>query len=236
MDLIQIILGTIIIGLLLIIVIYFIQNFEFKNTKPETFLIVGHNNSGKTGLFYKLINKPVSSTVSSIEPNFGNIRLPFSNEAAQSNYQIIDYPGYLKYENLFKNLVQDIKLKGVIFLIDSDVNSFNKSINTICKKLFRIMSITELEPDGINYLIGINKSDLFNSLPKNKIRANLETEMNKVINNELHQDHEEEINIWHEYLPFKFENLKGNVEFMPGSVLKNQLNDWQNWMDQIVVN
>lgn len=235
MDKIQITLITILLGLLLVIVIYYIQNFEFKTSKKDTFVIIGCNNSGKTLFFNKLTNNPTTSTVSSIDANYGTINLPFSQESISKPFQLIDYPGYLKYENTFKDVISDINLKGVIFMIDSDIASFNKQINLICIKLFKILTITEPMPNGIDFMIAINKSDLFNSLTVSKIKASLEAEMTKVIESEL-KNNEDDLTFWLDYLPYSFEKSNGSIDFKSGSVLKNKYVDWTNWMDERVVN
>ncbi|CAH6719558.1 signal recognition particle receptor subunit beta [[Candida] jaroonii] len=234
MDSIQIILITLILGLVSVVGIYYIQNFELKSTKKPTFLIIGNNYSGKTTWFMKLQGKK-KPTISSIEANYGEIRLPLSQDSIAKPFQIVDYPGYLKYDNLFKNLIEDINLKGVCFVIDSELNNFNKNLNLIAIKLFKILTITETYPNGKDFLFMVNKSDLFNSLPVNKIRTLLEAEMNKVIESEL-KNNEDELSFWHDLLPFKFEKLNGNMDFKSGSVLKGKTQDWENWLDEIVVN
>ncbi|EGV63800.1 hypothetical protein CANTEDRAFT_104882 [Yamadazyma tenuis ATCC 10573] len=235
MDKIQITLLSIILGLFSIIVVYYIQNFELKSTKKNTFLIIGCNNSGKTLLFNKLTQKPITSTVSSLEANYGTIHLPLSQASIGKPFQLIDYPGYLKYENVFRSLVSEINLKGVIFVVDSEISSFNKQINLICVKLFRMLTITESVPNGVDYLMAVNKTDLFNSLPISKIKSSLEAEMNKVIESEL-KNNEDDLTFWLDYMPFSFERTNGNIEFKTGSVLKDKYSDWTNWLDERVVN
>lgn len=235
MDSVQKTLITILIGLLLIILIYYIQNFESSGGKKSTFLIVGCNNSGKTLLFNKLTNKTFQSTISSMEANYGTINLPFSNESIGKPFQIIDYPGYLKYENLFKQVFEDINLTGVVFMIDSDMMNFNKQLNLIAIKMFKLLTVTERVPNGVDYLIAVNKSDLFNSLPVSKIRLLLESEMNKVIESEL-KNNEDDLAFWNDFLPFSFEKMAGNMEFKSGSVSKDNFESWKNWMDERVVN
>lgn len=235
MDKIQITLLTLLLGLLVVLALYYIQNFEGTSSKKPTFLIIGHNNSGKTSWFYKLTSNQIKPTVSSLEANYGEVKLPISNEAIQKTFQLIDYPGYLKYENLFKNLVTEINLRGVLFMIDSDLSSVNKSMNLIALKLFKILTITETFPNGIDFLFMINKSDLFNSLPISKIRDLLEQEMTKVIESEL-KNNEDELSFWHECLPFRFEKLRGNMDFRSGTVTKGKTSLWEDWIDEIVVN
>lgn len=244
MDKIQLILLSILAGLIIIVVVYYLQNFEVKTGKTSTFIIIGHNNSGKTSLYLRL-TKPEqaieaqkqkkSATVSSLEVNKGSIQLPISNESIQKNYELIDYPGYVKYDNLFNNLLSTINLKGVMFMVDSDMMSFQKNLNLTARKLFKILTVTETLPIGKDYLVMVNKVDLFNSLPVNKIKTLLQQEVNQIIEFEL-KNNEDELSFWHEYLPFSFDKLKGNVDFKTGSVMKNNISEWENWLDEKVVN
>lgn len=234
MNKIPLIILTLVVGLISVVVLYYIQHFEAKSIKKPTFLIIGHNFSGKTSLFYKLTSQTVTPTVSSINVNHGEISLPWAQPHHSKPYQLIDYPGYLKYEFLFKNLVDDINLKAVMIMIDSDLNSVNKHLNLIAIKLLRVLEITETYPNPIDYLFMVNKVDLFNSLPPNKVRTLLEKEMTKVIETKLNNN-EDDFLFSHDILPFTFDKLQGDVKFKPGSVVKNKIQEWQDWMDELVL-
>lgn len=269
MDGVQKVLLSLLLGLLLVLLIFYIQNNSFKSNKSKsktpTFLIIGSNNSGKTSLYYKLksINEEElpTSTISSLDPNDGLIQLPFSNEAIQKPFRIVDFPGHLKYTTLLKKLIlEDItldNLKGIVFVIDSSSNSINQEnkIKNITKLIFEILSQTEKLPNGIDFLFAVNKTDLFDSLPIHRIKTLLQTSMNEIIHNELNRsgtggyDDDDEIEsdkddtvrqLWSIIVPkdqsFRFEMLEGNMEFKSGSVLKNKIEDWENWFDERVVN
>lgn len=261
MDLVQQIIIAIVVGLLVALAVFYLQTTPLKKsaTSKPTFLILGINNSGKTNLLYKLlqsedeVNEKIV-TVSSIEQNSAAIPVPFSQESIAKPIQFIDYPGHMKYFNLLNELINDIgltKIKGIIFVIDSSSINFNLSLHLISKYLFNLLSITERTPGGINFLFAVNKSDLFDSLPPTKILSSLESELNKLIQNELtsidkNQDSElansETLTeFWLSVLgssenKFNFDILEGNMDFQSGSILKNKIDSWKNWIDERVVN
>ncbi|CAI5756101.1 unnamed protein product [Candida verbasci] len=278
-DLILISLITILLGFILILLIYFFQSgginaIKSSNKSPyfkPSFLILGANNSGKTLYFYNLQQNDINinQTISSIDPNFKEFILPFSNPAIGKKFQFVDYPGHLKYQNLFKNLlINDITLnniKGIIYMIDSSNSNWSDPINVenIVKYLYNLLSITERKPNGVDFLFAINKSDLFDSLPPHKIKKILEKELGKLIKNEITNvnknsdldkksdfinNDDEDVNnndtlrefwlgiIGSSDAEFTFDKLEGNMDFISGSVLKNKISQWENWLDERVVN
>ncbi|KAK6203023.1 signal recognition particle receptor beta subunit-domain-containing protein [Scheffersomyces amazonensis] len=210
MDIVQKILLTLLGGFVIILIVFYLQNNSPKSTlnkspyNQPTFLILGANNSGKTSVFYKLLdasnnryedepitNTSITPTVSSLEMNVKIIELPFSNTAITKKYQLIDYPGHRKYHQLlYKLITNDItlqKIRGIVYVIDTSSISLGNSetIEGIGKFLYEILSFTERMHNGIDFLFALNKSDLFDSVPLHKVRTMLEAELNKLIANEL---------------------------------------------------
>ncbi|ODV80269.1 P-loop containing nucleoside triphosphate hydrolase protein [Suhomyces tanzawaensis NRRL Y-17324] len=278
MDFVQKLLLTVIAALVIALASFALQSGQIKvsnkNASPHhkpSFVILGNNGSGKTGLYYRLIedsqgenNTPITNTVSSIEPNFTEISLPFSSDSISKKYQLVDYPGHLKYHQLLnKLLLEDItlgKISGIAYVIDSSSAQFNANVELISKFLFNLFSVTERKTNGIDVLFVVNKTDLFDSTPVHRIRTILETEINKLIQNELStvdknsgidkdDDEEEQGIVGHETLrefwlgvlssansKFTFDKLEGSMDFIGGSVLKNKVEGWENWIDEKVVN
>ncbi|KAI5952095.1 hypothetical protein KGF57_004224 [Candida theae] len=213
--------------------------FSSKNKSPyykPSFIICGPNNSGKTALFYRLATAEsseqqqqqeddegeeeqdqkkgrakITTTVSSIEPNFGTVTLPITTPSISKPFQLVDYPGHLKYWNLFTKLIKnDITLsniKGIVVVIDSSSANWTKGstnantksgsgstsatssagaeVEKLTKFLYNLLAITERKQNGIDFLFAVNKSDLFDSVPTHKIRSTLEVEIDKLIHNEI---------------------------------------------------
>jgi len=256
MDLVQQVFLALILGLLVVIVTFYFQTSSFtkSSTSKPTFLILGINNAGKTGLYYKLMDEDSKvSTVSSIEKNAGFINVPFSQKSIAKPYQFIDYPGHMKYFNLLIKLITEIglnKIKGIVFVIDSSAAQFNQSTHVLTKYLFNLLSITERTANGVDFLFAINKLDLFDSLPASKVQTILTEELNKLIQSELSAIDKNESDVidletlrefWLSVIgnqknKFSFDQLEGNMDFQSGSVLKNKLDSWKNWIDERVVN
>ncbi|KAF3989649.1 hypothetical protein FT663_02743 [Candidozyma haemuli var. vulneris] len=273
MDSVQLILATAVLGLAIFLVVFTLQGKKVTAGKVKsqyhkpTFLVVGANGAGKTSLFYKLQDGSQQvNTVSSLEPNYGKISIPFSNPAISKDFQFVDWPGHLKYSQLLRKLIiEDVtvkNLKGVIFVIDSSSQSLGQEgkVAAIAKFLYDLLSITEKTPMGVDYLFAINKQDLFDTKPVFKVKSLIEEEVSKLVQEELsakgsarggsgidNDDEEEGFSkeestkeFWKSLMgrstAFKFERLEGNMEFIGGSALKNKLSNWQNWFDEKAMN
>lgn len=270
MDTIQTVLAALVAGLVIFVVVFYFQGPGAPG-KPRskfhrpTFLMVGPTGAGKTSLFFALTKKKTVPTVSSLEPNVTSIGLPFSNEAIQSQYQLIDYPGHLKYSQLLRKLIVDEitvpKLKGVIYVVDSSSSNMSndENVSAMARDLFQLLSLTEKVPNGVDFMFAVNKQDLFDSRPVAKIRTALEAALGQVIAGEIglrgqnrgasgidNDDSDEPDSVqestrdfWRSVVgsrPFHFDILEGNMEFVGGSVVKNRVSAWENWFDEKAVN
>lgn len=268
MELLQKLIISLVVGLLVIVGVLYAQK-SILNSQVGTgkyrrpgFFILGQNNSGKTALFYRLTDGEdlkFTNTVSSLEPSFKDISIPFSKPSIGSKYQLIDYPGHLKYYSLLSNLmVKDVtlpKIRGIVYVIDSSYNATNSEIlENIARQLFRLLPLTESVPNGIDFLFAINKQDLFDSVPIQKIRLMVEKELTTLIKNDILEkkfsveDNEEDSGendydireFWSSILgsqeAFNFSSLEGNMDFIGGSVLKNKIEPWKDWFDEKAVN
>lgn len=199
MDLVQKTLAALLLGALIAVLVFLVQEKKTgirarasKFHKP-TFLMVGARGAGKTSLYQRLLHldqKPLP-TISSLEPNVGTIHIPFSNPAIGKKFQLMDYPGHLKYSQLLRKLITDeitIKnLKGVVVVIDSSTQSITKDgkLESIARALFDLLSLTERTPNGVDYLFAINKQDLFDSKPVQRVKQQLAEELDRLILDQL---------------------------------------------------
>lgn len=273
MDIVQKVLLTLLVGLFVTLLIFFVQTGQFSSSSSRSpyykpsFLILGSNNAGKTALYHRLIDeseereKKLTPTVSSIEMSATDINLPFANRTISKKFQLIDFPGHVKYSQLLNKLiVEDItltKVRGVIYVIDSSSRSAG-DLELSSQFLFNLLSITEKLQNGVDFLFAVNKSEAFDSIPVHRIRQLLEDEINKLVQNELNsvdknsgidKADDGEFNIGHETLrefwlsvvgsskgKFTFDKLEGNMDFVAGSALTGKIDGWENWLDEKVVN
>lgn len=199
MDKVQKIISALLAGLVVLMIFMYFQSsgsatrkLTSKLYKP-TYLILGANGAGKTSLFFHLQGDSESSThtISSLEPNVGSIAIPFSNSKIQKEYQLIDYPGHLKYSQLLRKLiVEDVtvtQLKGIVYVIDSTDQFLSQegNISTIAKQLYTLLGITEKIPNGVDFMFAVNKQDLFDSRPVPKVKKMIEEELEKLVKAEL---------------------------------------------------
>lgn len=199
MDNVQLILLTAVAGLVLILIsTYLVASKNDPRVASDlarpTFLLVGANGAGKTGLFQLLTQEtpnPVAPTVSSLEQNVGTIQLPFSNATIAKKYQLIDYPGHLKYSQLLRKLIVDqvqVKnVKGVVFVIDASSMSLahETRLAAIAKTLLDLLSVTEKTATGVDFLFAVNKQDLFDARPVHKVKQMVEDELAKLVADQI---------------------------------------------------
>lgn len=273
MDIVQTVLLTFLVGLLLTLFIFLVQSGQFAASSSKSpfykpsFLILGANNAGKTALYHRFIDesegreKKLTPTVSSIELSATEINLPFANQSISKKFQLIDFPGHVKYSQLLNKLiVEDVtlpKIRGVIYVIDSSSRS-SGDLELSSQFLFNLLSVTEKMHNGIDFLFAVNKSEAFDSIPIHRVRQLLEEEINKLVQNELNsvdknsgidKADDGEFNIGHETLrefwlsvvgsskgKFTFDKLEGNMDFIAGSAMTGSVSGWENWLDEKVVN
>lgn len=266
MDHVQTILLATLVGLLVILAVFYVQGSArtAAATSPlhrPTFLVVGAVGAGKTALFHRLTTGAarLAPTVLSLEPSVLHVAVPFSNAAIQKTYQIIDYPGHLKYRQLLRKLVEEdigvAQLKGVVYVVDSLSAALlrEERVAAMAQELFTLLSVTEKTPNGVDFLFAVNKQDLFDLRPVHKVKLALEQELAKLVAAEVAakgaalasgidaddvRTDESTRDFWRAAVglrAFRFELLEGNMDFVGGLVAKN-ISGWENWFDERAVN
>ena len=114
MDKVQIGLLSVLLGLLVVLAISFYTSDlrgasgVSSEVRKPTFLVLGPTNAGKTALFYRFTNGdlgPITPTVLLLELNLGSVLLPFLSPGIAIPYQLVAFPGNLKYDTLLSKLI-----------------------------------------------------------------------------------------------------------------------------------
>lgn len=226
--------------------------FKLKLISPakRAFIICGPVGTGKTVAFQYLTKGEIPAlTVSSLNVSQNELQLDgeYSKQSTFKNIEVFDFPGNGKLKNLYLRpfLKRELsRVIGVIYMIDS--SAFDKDkCHEIAQDLLELLKITESKPNGVDILLYCNKSDLFTSKKKNKVKELLQEEMvnliefnkrglNKVSGNE---DMEEIDDYGLDAVStglvdgkFQFQFLEGNVTFEEGNIWKqdkrSSMNDW----------
>ncbi|EDO18495.1 hypothetical protein Kpol_1032p92 [Vanderwaltozyma polyspora DSM 70294] len=220
---------------------------KISNKKPTLF-IAGPSNSGKTALFHWLTTETFKTTVIS---QFPNTCEDFKLSSDDKSVSLIEFPGNFKLRyKLLDSLRNSTNIKGIVFLVDSTVDP--KQLVETAEFLYQILNITEnRKHNGVDILIACNKSESFTARPPQKIKTVLETEITDIIkrkkqslgsvkktaDSNVDDDEDDEMeneNILDSMKDFKFSALEGEVDVIEGSVLKQKLSKWQEWMHEVI--
>ncbi|CAN6642256.1 signal recognition particle receptor subunit beta [Trichomonascus vanleenenianus] len=242
------ILFTALIGVIILVAVAIFISHGGAGSKKQaqpTFLIVGPSGSGKTSLFTKWTTGTVQDTVASTSANrFYNLRLPFSTGADETSFALIDLPGNPKLRYLTIDEVRKHKnLRGILFIVDGA--SGQAGVTNAASYLFDILRITEQRQGGVNILVAVNKSDVFNVLSAARVKAILEAQigelrasraksLGEVTSNE---DSTEDDGSWiGQEGQFAFEHLEGELIVLDGTVKSDRTHKWENWLEGHALN
>lgn len=200
----------------------------------------------------KFTDMEVSTTTKSFKLNINNeFYLPLLSEH-KLKYTVMDIPGE---EKIFRMQINPTmsnfkQIKGAIFMIDAALE--NKSLNAVARQLFDFLMLSEKRSGGVDVLLAINKSEQFGARPTEKIRDILEKEIDVIKDLKLkslkkvnltpgaEDEPSESEEIIDEFggkdIKFKFERLEGSFDLIPGSLHKNDVQKWLNWIDERSVN
>ncbi|CAG99567.1 Signal recognition particle receptor subunit beta [Kluyveromyces lactis] len=222
---------------------------KYTNRAP-TFIIAGLPQTGKTALFNLLTTDSVKPSVMSQEPNVAeDYMLPTSHK--NFKFKLIDFPGHDKFRSeLLQTIKDSSQLKGLIYVIDSTINP--KELVSTAELLYEILSVTELRPDGVDILLACNKSESFVARPPSKIKGALEKEITEImkrkakslkanskksLSDDANDDDDDEVAVLQQNSAgFEFDRIDGNVDAKEGSVLKNDIDKWECWIDERAMN
>ncbi|KAH3661191.1 hypothetical protein OGAPHI_006598 [Ogataea philodendri] len=239
------------IALALVVLVVTAVIFDRKrlfSAKKSVFVISGPKSSGKTSLFELLTKKELPVlTVTSVEPNKGVLNLG----SQIGSYEVIDFPGNEKLKSLYLYpfLKQNsTSLKGLIYMIDASQFS-SEYCTEVATDLIKLYEITESVPNGVDFQLFCNKSDLFTSKKWTTIKTLLETEITQICKrqvlnlSQISSSDDQSDDTAGSLLAttfgdgkFLFERLDGNTEFAQGNVHKKSIEMVSNWLHEKAVN
>lgn len=187
--------------------------------------------TGKTNLFHLLTgcSKTPEYTVTSIDESCKLLQLDdeYTSHSTFQNISIWDFPGSHKLKDLLlypfinSNLNEII---GIIYLLDASTLNDEK-IKEISNDLLKLFKLSEGKPNGIDLLIFCNKSDLFTSKKKERVKNLLEDGIRSLIKLDIGGlDKIDKIDVDDNFIGginFKFQSLEGNVTFSEGNIWKD---------------
>lgn len=217
--------------------------------RAPTFIIAGLSNSGKTSLFNLLTLDAVKPTVMSQESNVADdYMLPSSHR--NFRFKLVDFPGHFKFRSELLSLIRESpQLKGLLFVVDSTTNP--KNMTEVAELLYELINVTERRPDGVDILLACNKSESFTARPPLKVKTALENEIQEIIARKIKSlkststhdssdddDVDDDAPLLHTQYStrFTFDRMDGNVDALDGSVLKENIDKWECWIDERAMN
>ncbi|BFZ59369.1 hypothetical protein YB2330_000377 [Saitoella coloradoensis] len=235
MPSILLIIATIVVAGLAAVLAYLLS-FSSASSQP-TILFVGPCNGGKTALFTLLQFGKKSATHTSQHPNTST-----SLTLADRTARLVDLPGHPKLAHLFEAELALNTPKGLVFVIDSAALARPDAIRAVAEQLYALFVRLQKVKTAVPVLIACNKSDLFTALPAPRVKTLLEAEIEKIrkirsaeISLAEGEDEEDKELLGWEGEDFKFGMLEGTeVEVVSGSVDKNEVQAWKDWMAERV--
>ena len=237
------------------------SNVSTAIAKSPAIFITGPSNSGKTALFTvlttgKLRNTVISQTAN-IKRNFHgtNVALVDFPGHIKLRYKLFDE--LLRRQRPSGKNVG--KLKGVVFMVDATTNP--KRLTDTAEFLLEVLKYTEISLEPVDVLVACNKSESFVARPALKIKDILEKEIGECIKRskgslgEVNgvRDGDRDggatstadagtpmtstagfIEAVRGGERFSFDMLEGTVEVADGSVAKQKLGKWEEWLDDRV--
>lgn len=217
-------------------------------TAKPTFAIVGPMYSGKTSLFNLL-------TTDSIRPCVTSQELSIWPKFRGGATTLIEFPGHVKLQYKWQNWLKSItsskdsnsgrNLKGIIFVVDSTLDP--KHWDEPAELLVDILEQLETLSQPTDLLIACNKSDSFTARPPQRIKTLLEQTIASVLtrrkaslardNGNTSKDNDEDasfnplLDMFADPTQFRFDVLETSVEALAGSVLKRDVDSWQQWLE-----
>ena len=194
--------------------------------KPQqpTLLLVGPTRSGKTSLFQRVLHGASNDvTYTSQKANKGQLLLDNGRKI-----QVVDTPGHPKLFQEFRDHVPT----NIAFVLDS--STLSKDVAAVARNLLEVLTFAR-SCKAKEVCILANKSDFFTALPVETVTTLLETEIEQIrqrkdgVQMDSIEEKQETDQDWLYDLPGHF-RLADECEVIAGTVLKDDLGKWQDWL------
>lgn len=167
----------------------------------------------------------------------------------ESKVSLIDFPGHVKLHYKLLDALRDTEhIKGLVFVIDATTDP--KKLTDTAEFLLDILTVTEVAKEPVDILLACNKSESFTARPPAKIKEALEREIGFAIERHTKslsevkkrrdlgngdEDNDDETAGFLDNMAgsnaFTFSMLEGTVDALDGSVVKKNINKWEDWLD-----
>lgn len=149
-----------VVAMMVILVTFFILVVSLNSgRKGSTFLLVGPCNSGKTTLFYQLVNgcAPDCGTVASMQENIDQVAL-LNAAGAKTGTEVtcVDMPGHERLRHKLEHHLNDAR--AIVFVVDAA--DITPSKVEAAEELFQVLTNTSVYKRRLPILLACNKMDL----------------------------------------------------------------------------
>lgn len=224
-----ILLSTVLLASALAVAFYLYRfgaaTLPLKPSQP-TLLLVGPSSAGKTCLFQKLVHdKRNTPTYTSQRPNAAQMGLE-----SGKRIRVVDVPGHSKLFGQFKTF----PATSIAFVLDS--STISKNVDHVARNLLEVLTFARTK-NVAEVAIFANKSDFFTSISTDRISELIETEVEQIRRQKdgvqmdsIEERSEDEEDEWLQDIAGSF-ILRDHCSMYSGSVLKDDINAWQDWIE-----
>lgn len=157
------------LALFFTILAIFLVYLTRRRKSSNTVLLLGLSDSGKTGLFTKLIFNKRKKSVTSLTNNVA--------ECKDLNLHVIDLPGADRLRDIYWEQ-HKANANRIIFVIDS--TTIQEKIRDVSEYLYGLLSDGIIYKNKIQFTVACNKQDLDGSIKKDEIQALLQRELKAI--------------------------------------------------------
>ncbi|KAI9012101.1 signal recognition particle receptor beta subunit-domain-containing protein [Phycomyces nitens] len=198
-----------------------------KKQTGDTILLLGVSDAGKTALYTLIRFGKKAATVTSMKENQSSVTL------GNKTFDLVDMPGHERIRYRYSEFIP--VGRGIVYVIDS--TTVSRQIRPVAEYLYNVLASLEAQKRKMPVLIACNKADMITALPKDKIQALLEAEINRLrgtrtaaVEQQNSEGDDQESFLGYEGEAFRFEHLETMVDFETCSVQKEEIETVTGWI------